>query len=412
MESKRVMIVEKDSLWSMNYSLIWFGQLVSSLGDAIFEIVIAAWILDSTDSTALMGLIQAATAFPRPFVSPIAGTVVDRFSKKRIIVISDFIRGVAVIVVAIAAMLGYRNIGLFVIVGVILGTAHCFFEPAINSILPEIVSDRNLMKANSGISIIQETSSIGGSAVAGFFYTLLGAPLIMMFNGISFLLSATSETFIQVSEFEHDNKKNTFIQDFKAGLSYVWENKGLKYLYIAISSMNFFGSIGFMLVLPYFKKTSFLGYANYGVSISLLSLGLIVGLAIVTRIEFKRITIFSTFILAGVISYVSMALIPLSPNIMFVFLQLFIFGFGLAITTSITRLVLQKQVSSDMRGKVFGIKSTLSSALIPLALVLGGYFGDIFPINSVITVNYVVIVFIFIIISFVPSIRNFVNCQQ
>jgi MFS family permease len=93
-------------LWGRNFLLLWQGQLVSGLGDVVYEIALGFWILAVTGSTALMGSLMAASALPRILVAPIAGVVVDRSERKWLLISMDLARGVCVVLVAAAAFAG------------------------------------------------------------------------------------------------------------------------------------------------------------------------------------------------------------------------------------------------------------------------------------------------------------------
>ena len=88
-----------EKLWTVNFFLLWQGQLVSILGDVVYAIALGFWILATTGSTALMGGLMAASTLPRILVSPAAGVVVDRFDRRMLMIWMDAIRGAAVLAV-------------------------------------------------------------------------------------------------------------------------------------------------------------------------------------------------------------------------------------------------------------------------------------------------------------------------
>lgn len=159
-------------LWNLNFLLLWQGQLVSLLGDNIYNIAIKFWILERTGSTGIMALISATANLPRIFVSPFAGTYVDRHNKKRIIVLSDIICGVFVTFVGIATIMGFVKVWMVVVTGIIIGTCNCFFNPAIDSTMPEIVPKDKLIRANSAFSSMNTATGIISNALGGFIFKI------------------------------------------------------------------------------------------------------------------------------------------------------------------------------------------------------------------------------------------------
>ena len=124
---------QKSKLWNMNFLLLWQGQLVSNFGDSVYDIALGFWILAKTGSTGLMGILMATAVIPRVFLSPIAGTFVDRHNRKNILIITDLIRGVVISFVGIAALMNVIKIWMVLLGGIILGICGSFFNPAVQS---------------------------------------------------------------------------------------------------------------------------------------------------------------------------------------------------------------------------------------------------------------------------------------
>ena len=89
-------------LWNKNFFLLWQGQLVSVLGDVLYIMALDFWILEMTGSKSLMGLLSAVTMMPRLILGPFAGVFIDKWDRKKVIVLTDLIRGIVVTFVGIA----------------------------------------------------------------------------------------------------------------------------------------------------------------------------------------------------------------------------------------------------------------------------------------------------------------------
>jgi DHA3 family macrolide efflux protein-like MFS transporter len=86
---------KKEKLWTTSFLLLWQGQLVSILGDVVYAVALGFWILEATGSTALMGALLAVSTLPRIVVSPIAGVIVDRSDRRKLMIWMDVIRGIS-----------------------------------------------------------------------------------------------------------------------------------------------------------------------------------------------------------------------------------------------------------------------------------------------------------------------------
>jgi len=122
-----------ERLWTLNFVLLWQGQLVSILGDVVYSVALGFWILAVTGSTALMGGLLAASTLPRVLAAPIAGVVVDRGDRRMLMVWMDVVRGAAVVTVGITALAGFLQVWMVFAAGVILGLCGAFFTPAVST---------------------------------------------------------------------------------------------------------------------------------------------------------------------------------------------------------------------------------------------------------------------------------------
>lgn len=218
----------QEQLWNRNFILIVQGQLISVFGDNIYEIALSFWILAITGSTAIMAATMAVTVVPRILISPFAGTFIDRHDRRNIMILTDAIRGISILFIGIAAVLEFIQIWMIIVIGIIVGICGCFFSPAINSAIPDIVSKSKLIKANSILSLANTANYMVGNAVGGFIVQILGAPIIFIINGVSFIFSAVAEFFVKIPQVEEISKNVDFLDDMKAGIDFIKNSVGLR----------------------------------------------------------------------------------------------------------------------------------------------------------------------------------------
>src|SRR5512132_2772305 len=140
-----------------NFSLMWTGQLVSTMGSALTSLAASIYVYRLTGSALSVGLMLMATAAPSLLVGLFAGVFVDRYDRKRIMISADILR--AVLILLVPVLVPTNVIWLYVIVMLTSATGQ-FFDPAHESVLPEVASDEELAAANSFIAI----SSFGSTA--------------------------------------------------------------------------------------------------------------------------------------------------------------------------------------------------------------------------------------------------------
>lgn len=398
-------------LWNLNFILLWQGQFVSAVGDVVYEIALGFWILATTGSVGLMGALMAAATIPRVLISPFAGVIVDRSSRKWLLVAMDAVRGSAVVLVGIAALLEAAQVWMVFAAGIIIGIGAAFFNPTIGSVLPDIISREKLVQGNSFFSMIRAGSAILGNSAGGFLYAAVGAPILFCVNGISYLFSAATELFIRVPKV-HRGVEASFMDDLKSGFAFVRRNTGLRFLIISSGVINFLAFIAIVLIIPLFQRSPSLGPARYGFAVAVMTAGMIAGIGVTASIAIPADRRFIVFAISTVAFVVPMAVFPLIGSY---WLMLVLLGFGSlfgAIINVLIQSVIQLTVPREMRGKVFGLLETITQGLTPVGMAVGGLLGEFLPLKLVISGACIAIgVFIFPQLAS-PSIRAFFMMDQ
>ena len=397
---------ETKKLWNLNFFLLWQGQLVSAIGDVVYEIALGFWILAVTGSTGLMGALMAASVIPRVLIAPFAGVLVDRSNRRWLLVGMDAARGIVVVLVGIAAILGIAKVWMVFAAGIIIGIGAAFFNPTILSILPDIIDRDKLVQGNSFFSMIRAGSGIIGNSGGGFLYAVLGAPLMFLVNGISYLFSAVTEIFIRVPKIQHETKAH-FGDDIKSGFAFVWHTTGLRFLMVSAGVMNFLAFIAIVLLIPLFERTPSLGPGKYGIAMATMTAGMIVGMGLTASIKIPAARRCLLFGIGTVAFVVPLAIFPLVDRFWIMLVLIAIGGFFNAIINVLIQSVMQLTVPQNMRGKVFGLLETVTQGLTPIGMAIGGVFGEFLPLRLVISGAFVAIgLFIFPQLAS-PSIRAF-----
>jgi DHA3 family macrolide efflux protein-like MFS transporter len=403
-------------LWGMSFLLLWQGQLVSTLGDVLYEIALGFWVLAVTGSTALMGTLMAASALPRILIAPFAGVIVDRCNRRNMMVLMDLIRGIVVTAVGIAALLGFVQIWMVFGTGIILGICSAFFGPTVGSTVPDIVPRDKLLQANSALSMVGTGTNILASPLGGVMYQVLGAPIMFLANGISYLVSSFTAIFIKVPKIERKVKeedamqstRDSFKKDFKEGFKFVWNFKGLRYLISVAACLNFFAGIGMILFLPLFQRTEGLGAGKYGVAAALLTGGMFAGMALISIVKIPYEKRLSIFMASGIVFSIAFAVFPMF-NFKYMLVLLFIAGFFNAIVNTLISASIQLTVPQDMRGKVFSIMNTVCGGLMPIAMALGGILAEFIAIKYIILTCFLLSGIGILPLGFTKNFKRFIN---
>lgn len=374
-------------LFNKNYFLLFQGQAVSRIGTQLYFMAMVLFIKDLTNSASLMGFLGMVAGIPAVILAPLGGTFADRHSRKRIIVLSDLVNGIIMLSFGIF-LFKYSGMktGIIIyllLVMVISNVIGSFFTPAISAALPDIVPENKLRAANSlGQSSVQ-LSTILGWGLSGVVYVAIGAPLLVLLNGITFIFSAFSEMFIKIPQKIPEKAKTmgaqfrSFMSATMDGLRYVKRRAGLKKLLFASVFVNFF-SVPITLLLPFYVDLVLhRSEVWFGYLIAAYAFGSIIGyfLASILKLSpLRRGQFIVLFMIMNAIIYVFLGLVQI---VYLAMLMLMVTGLITGFVQVHISTILQLSTQTEVRGRVFGFLATLSGALTPIGMGLAGIVGDL-----------------------------------
>src|SRR5512140_203237 len=201
-----------------NFSLMWSGQLVSTMGSALTSLAASIYVYRITNSALSVGLMLMATAAPSLLVGLFAGVFVDRYDRRKIMMIADLVRGVLVFLIPFLVPHGIAWLYVIVILTSAIGQ---FFEPAYESVLPEVASEEELAAANSLIAISSFGSTAIGFAASGLIASAANISWAFYLDAVSFGFSAFCIALMRLKVFaaEEDTSVAIVLSNLRAGVS-------------------------------------------------------------------------------------------------------------------------------------------------------------------------------------------------
>ncbi|HEU4671593.1 MAG TPA: MFS transporter [Candidatus Limnocylindrales bacterium] len=171
------------------FSSLWAGNLISLFGDRVHQVALAFLVLGITGSPLAVAATFISATLPNLLLGPLAGTLVDRWNQKDVLIVSDVLRAAAVLLVPVAAIV---NVFLVFPLVFAITTVSVFFRPAKDAVLPRLVAEDQLVAANSVRWLGETLADIVGYPLAGLFATFLGSalPLAFWFDAVTYLASA------------------------------------------------------------------------------------------------------------------------------------------------------------------------------------------------------------------------------
>lgn len=359
-----------------NTGLLVTSSTISKIGDTLFDYVNNSFLASmNVKSMMLVGIYQALENIIGALFNLFGGVIADRFRRKKIIILSDFLSGLICLCLSLISKQTWL-IYAVILTNALLAFLSAFSTPAYNAFTREIVEKDNITRVNSYLQTLATLVKIIVPMLALGIYHMIGIRGALGLDGLSFLLSALIVAFVQPI-LEEASKTDKFsvkiiLDDLVSGFHYVAKNRQI-YLLIALSAgVNFFMA-GYSLLLPYsnqmFPKITGNSYAMF---LTAEAIGGVIGAVISGKIRYKLSTgqlmallsIFGGFVaLAPVLYFLkpSIFLLALSPVGSGIFMTLFnIQSFSLV----------QREVASEYLGRVLGIVFTVAILFMPLGTAL------------------------------------------
>ena len=184
--------------WKRDYLLLISGQMISIFGSSLHLVVVILFLKELTGQASSIGIFQLVAYIPLVLLSPLGGVVADSLPPKRIIVLTDLVRGLIMPIMALLLFRELLSYELLLFGTFLISICTAFFQPAVHAIFPSVVEDGALRRANSirGAGLLG--SNFAGTSLGGIAFVIFGPAAIFLVNGISFLLSALEEQWIRV----------------------------------------------------------------------------------------------------------------------------------------------------------------------------------------------------------------------
>ena len=381
-------------LWNRDFTLLWQGQLVSSLGKQAFSVIAMLWLKDVTGSGSIMGLVMMTALLPPVLLGPVAGVFVDRWDRRKIIAYTDIAGGLFVLAAAALFFLapGARSLLIAAVFAVTLATGllDTFSQPSISSSVPSLVPRDKLEAANSLNMSGLQLAVFGAQGSSGLLYSILGAPLLVLVNAATYLYAGIIELFIRIptrkrsgTEAEREAERellhpwHRFRLELVEGLGYLKGERGLLTLVIVYAILNFLIS-PVLVTLPFFA-TDYLGLgpAWYGYLGAAFGLGAVVGYIVAgafpTRGRARELAVNASLVVQTLLTLVSLVWKAPAAELG-IFL---VIGMTGGIMNVNINTLIQLSVPAGYMGRVQGLMTTVCAGAMPLGMALSGFLFDL-----------------------------------
>ncbi|MEP7133648.1 MAG: MFS transporter [Chloroflexota bacterium] len=389
-----------------SFTYLWIGQLISSMGSALTALAASILVYRVTGSAQSVGLMLIATSGPTLVVGLIVGVFVDRFDRKRIILIADLLR--AILIFLIPFLIWFNINWLYVIVALTSAITQ-FFDSAHASILPEVTTEKELSAATSLMAVSSLGSTTVGFAAAGFIATSSSIEWAFYLDGFSFLISAVLILLTRVPALPilEDTSVRAIGKNLRAGLNVVGKTPILRSLFIVIAPIYLIFGLEISLFLPFTLRELGGTELHFGLQEAAEAIGIALGSILMVRLADR--------IRAGqwlAISYLSMAgamiVYSFSRSVWLAILAMGISGIFNAPSFISEQLVINHTAPREMRGRVHSSYFVVRDVMYVAGMGLAG-LADLMNVRTLFMISAFVLVFAGTVVLGLPALSETVT---
>ncbi len=385
---------EKDNTMNQNFKgmrtffIIWLGQLASMIGSGLIGFALAVWIFEQTGQATPFALTALFSSLPRILLSPVAGAFVDRWNRRKIMLVSDSLSGIVTLVTALLLFTGRMEIWMVYLISFSGSVFGAFQQPAYTASIVMLVPKKQLTRANSLVQMGEAIANILTPVLAGILFTTIGMGGIILIDIVTYLFAVGTLLFVVIPQparqIETASQKITVFKDIAFGWRYLSERGGLLGLLIYFAAVNFFLNMSSVMVGP--LVLSFGSATGLGISQTAMGVGMLAGSLLMSIWGGPKKRIIPTVIGCIVLASLGFTVVGLQPSIIFVVAGLFILMFFIPFASGPSSAIFAAKVAPEVQGRVFATRTMISQSMMPLAFILSGILADRF-FNPLLVVN-------------------------
>lgn len=355
-----------------NFRLFYAGQTISLIGTWIQQIALSWLVYRTTGSGFLLGLVTFCSQIPMLLFLPIAGLFSDRYDRRRLMTIAYVFAALQASVLGTLALSGTIRIWEILVLGFIYGTIMAFETPARQSLISQMVNDReDLANAIALNSVLMNSGRLIGPSIAGMLLVVISEGWCFFINAMSFVAIIVSVSMMNVAEKPRARNSTSLRHEFAVAARYAWNTRPIR-LFLAMVGLISLTASPYTVLMPIFARDVFAGDAHtLGFLVGSAGFGAVVGTAFLTTRP-------DVFALSKLVPYSActagsaLLLVGLSGNYWLSLAFMACLGFGIIVTAASVNMMLQTLVDEDKRGRIVSFYAMAFLGMAPIGAFAAG----------------------------------------
>ena len=398
--------------WKSQFMIVALGQAVSMLGSHGVQFALIWWLAEKTSSPLMLGISGLVAYLPMTLFSPLAGIAVDRYNRKLISIFSDMAMGAVAMIYAVILSFFDLPVWTVFVMLCVRGIGSTFQQPAIQSIIPQLVPKDQLIKTNGWLQLLNSGSFLFGPVIGASLYAIFPMSVVLMSDVVGAVLASTALAVVKIPELEKtEREEQHFIAEIKEGLQVFKNDRSLFYIVIAEALCMFFyaplSSFYPLMTSDYFKLSAMYGsVVELSFAIGMMASSLLFSsvLKISRKIRVSFIGLFGM----GVMSLLCGIIPPAYTGWFFFAGGCICLGASGNVHTIPLTAYMQENISPEKMGRAFSVLTLISSVTMPVGLLFSSPIAEKAGVN----VWFFISGLCMILLTASVSIRYSVRCRR
>jgi MFS family permease len=381
-------------LWRQpDFLKLWSAETVSQFGTQFTQLALPLAAIDVLHASAFeVAALVTVEFLPFLLVSLPAGVWVDRLRRRPILIAGDISRAVLLGSIPLAYAFGHLSIWQLYVVGFLVGIATVFFDVAYQSYLPSLVDRTQLVDGNAKLEISRASAQLGGPGLAGLVVNALKAPAAIAVDAVSYLGSAFFIFGIRKHESPpaRDHASPRMRDELREGLRYVLHHAFLKNIAACTALFNFFGTLGYAVLLVFARRELHLSPALIGLALTISNVGALAAAFNANRIS-SRVGVGRTIIASSIIGGPMFLIIPFAPEgtaALTFLIPAFVVGGAMNVIYNVTQISLRQAITPErIQGRMNSVMRFIVWGTIPLGSFLGGVLASTIGVQETLIIS-------------------------
>lgn len=375
----------KNKKWKSQFIVVALGQAISMLGSQGVQFALIWWLAEKTSSPLMLGISGIVAYLPMSLFSPIAGIAADRYNRKFISIFSDMTMGMIALIYAVLLFFLDLPVWTVFVMLCVRGIGSTFQQPAIQSIIPQLVPKDQLVKTNGWMQLLNSGSFLLGPVIGASLYAIFPMSVVLMSDVVGAILASVALAVVKIPKLEKtENEKQRFVTEIKEGLQVFREDNKLFYIVIAEALCMFFyaplSSFYPLMTSDYFDLS-----AMYGSAVELsFAIGMIVSSLLfssVLKVERKIRVSFIGLLGMGIASVICGVIPPVYIGWFFFAASCMCLGVAENVHTIPLTAYIQETVAPKKMGRAFSVLTLISSVPMPVGLLFSSPIAEKVGVN-------------------------------